>query len=637
MRNVLQAITASLLLAGECLAAAPTARPSIADFAQPPIAVGAQLSADGKLLAARSWTGDVSRILVFDATDAAKPPRVISLGKTDVTSITWAGGDRLLLRIRRYERIYDQTYPMTRLIVVDISTGESRIADPNNRGLLGGDVLYTDPEGRTALVASQDTIFDSPAVKRVDLATGKATIVEKPRPDVWDWYADSDGVVRAGLAYSERSWKLFYRDKAGEPLRVIRGKFDKNADSSVDRFTFGQSGTGTIVTNERTGRFAVYRYDFKTGTVGEPIFEDSEVDVTGVWGDRWSGDLAGIEYENDRKRFLWLDPELKKVQAKLDKALPNMVNEIVSRSRDNAKLLIYSSSASDPGTYYLLDQKTLRMNPVYAPLARIDPALLSPTTSLRYTARDGLSIPAYLTLPKGIEGKQLPLIVMPHGGPFLRDSWEYDSMVQFLASRGYGVFQPQFRGSTGYGKSFVEKGYGQWGRAMQDDLDDGLDHLVKSGVADPRRVCIVGASYGGYAALWGAIRNPERYRCAASLAGVTDLDAQLKANRKTFSATRYFREWKTIVAGEQKIDLATVSPLQQAGRLKVPVLIGHGEKDEVVPVQQGRAMVEALRRERADVTSVFYPGSGHDLEGDGDLADYLGRLEAFLSKNNPAG
>ena len=248
---------------------------------------------------------------------------------------------------------------------------------------------------------------------------------------------------------------------------------------------------------------------------------------------------------------------------------------------------------------------------IYAPLGRINPDQMSATTHPRYAARDGLGIPAYLTLPKGSAGKNLPTIVMPHGGPFVRDSWEYDAFVQFLASRGYAVFQPQFRGSTGYGKSFVEKGYGQWGRALQNDLDDGLDHLVKTGVADSKRVCIVGASYGGYAALWGAIRNPERYRCAASLAGVTDLDAQLKVNRKSFSATRYFREWKTKVAGEEKIDLATVSPLQQAGRLKVPVLIGHGEKDEVVPVRQGRALVQALQGGRADVTSVFYAKSGH--------------------------
>ncbi|WP_338505304.1 alpha/beta fold hydrolase [Sphingomonas kaistensis] len=637
MRCVLRACVLSLLFASQCLTAQPATRPSIADFAEPPVATGARLSADGKLLAARSWQGETSRILIFDAADPAKPPVAIPLGKADVTSITWAGPSRLLLRVRKYTQFQGETYPMTRLVVVDVATGQSRVGDPSNQGFLGGDVLYTDPDGRTALVASQDSIYDTPAVKRVDLATGKATIVEKPRPDVWDWYADSDGVVRAGLAYDERAWKLFYRDAAGEPLRVIKGKFEKDSDSSVDRFTFGQSGTGTIVTNERTGRFGVYRYDFKTGTVGEPIFEDPEVDVTGVWGDRWSGDVDGIEYENDRKRFLWLDPELKRIQAKIDKALPATVNEIVSRSRDESKLLIYASSASDPGAYFLLDPKTLRMSMIYAPLGRINPDQMSATTHLRYAARDGLSIPAYLTLPKGSAGKNLPTIVMPHGGPFVRDSWEYDAFVQFLASRGYAVFQPQFRGSTGYGKSFVEKGYGQWGRAMQDDLDDGLDHLIKTGVADRARVCIVGASYGGYAALWGAIRNPERYRCAASLAGVTDLDAQLKANRKSFSATRYFREWKTKVAGEEKIDLATVSPLQQAGRLRVPVLIGHGEKDEVVPVRQGRAMVQALQGGRADVTSVFYAKSEHNLEGEGDLADYLARLEAFLHKHNPAG
>jgi dipeptidyl aminopeptidase/acylaminoacyl peptidase len=542
----------------------------------------------------------------------------------------------LLLRVRSYAKIYDVPFPITRLIAVDVATGASRLLDPKSRGLLGGEVLYTDPEGQTALVVSQDSLFETPAVKRVDLATGTAVVVEKPINNVWDWYADSDGVVRAGLAYDERAWRLHYRDRAGEPLRAIKGKFDKDANASVDRFTFGQGGTGTIITNERTGRFAVYRYDFRSGIVGEPIFEDAEVDVSRVWGDSWSGTVDGVEYENDRKRFHWLDPELKKVQFKLDKALPDKVNEIVTRARDGSKLLIYSSSAADPGSYFLLDTKTSKMSPVFTPLERIDPDLMSQTTSLNYQARDGLKIPAYLTLPRGKQAKQLPLIVMPHGGPFARDSWEYDPVVQFLASRGYAVFQPQFRGSTGYGKSFVEKGYGQWGRGMQDDLDDGLDHLVKTGLADPKRVCIVGASYGGYAALWGAIRNPDRYRCAASLAGVTDLAAQFKANRKSFSATRYFRDWRTKVAGEQKIDLASVSPLQQADRLTVPVLIAHGEKDEVVPVRQGRALVDSLKRRQAEVTSVFYPKSGHDLEADGDLAAYLTRLEAFLKKNNPA-
>lgn len=627
---------AAVLWAGSLSTVATAAPPSIADFAATPIAVQPKLSADGKLLASRSYTGETSRLLIIDVDNPTAVSRNIELGKINVTGIQWAGGKRLLLTIVRNESIFGLTVPMSRLVIVDIDTGETRMGDPDNRGLLGGDVLYTDPDGTSALVASQDSIEQTPVVKRIDLATGKAVIVEKPKPNVWDWYADNQGVVRAGLAYDERAWKLYYRDAADQPLRVVKGKIDRNDDSSVERFTFGAGGTGSVITNERTGRFALYRYDFKTATIGEPIFEHPEVDIESVWGDRWSGTVEGVEYHSDRTRFHWLDPEMKKVQGQLDKALPDNVNEIRSRSRDGSRLLVQSRSASNPGTYFILDRKTKRMSPVLTPYAKIDPDIMSPTTSLSYAARDGLRIPAYLTLPTGKPNKQLPLIVMPHGGPFIRDTWEFDVFVQFLASRGYAVFQPQFRGSTGYGKSFVEKGYGQWGRAMQDDLDDGLDHLIKAGTVDPRRVCMVGASYGGYAALWGAIRNPERYRCAASIAGVTDLDAQLKANRKSFSATRYFRSWRTKVEGEQKVDLATVSPLPQAGRLRVPVFIAHGEKDTVVPVKQGHLMVDALRRQRAEVTSVFYPKSGHNLEGEGDLADYLGRLEAFLKKNNPS-
>ncbi len=222
------------------------------------------------------------------------------------------------------------------------------------------------------------------------------------------------------------------------------------------------------------------------------------------------------------------------------------------------------------------------------------------------------------------------------GAHFVRDEWTYDPLVQFLANRGYAIFQPQFRGSTGFGKEFVERGYGQWGRRMQDDLDDGLDWLVSTGKVDPKRVCIVGASYGGYAALWGAIRNPERYRCAASIAGVTDLEAQLKANRKSFSATRYFKQWRTRVKGDVGFDLKSVSPLMQAARLKVPVLIAHGENDRTVPVAQGRLMVEALTASKADVTSIIYKNGGHDFSSSEDLADFLRRLESFLAKHNPA-
>jgi dipeptidyl aminopeptidase/acylaminoacyl peptidase len=276
------------------------------------------------------------------------------------------------------------------------------------------------------------------------------------------------------------------------------------------------------------------------------------------------------------------------------------------------------------------------MHALFAPYARVTPGGLSPVTAVNYSARDGLNLPAYLTLPQGREAKNLPLIVLPHGGPFARDEWSYDPLVQFLANRGYAVLQPQFRGSTGYGKDFVSRGYGEYGRKMQDDLDDGVDWLARSGKVDPKRVCIVGMSYGGYAAMWGAVRNPERYRCAASWAGVSDLRSQLSHDRKSFSATRYFKEWRTKVAGEGKVDLAAVSPLAFAHQLKVPLFIAHGEEDETVPVTQSRKMVEALTSARANVTSAFYKDSGHDFGTAADVEDFLRRLEAFLAKHNPS-
>jgi dipeptidyl aminopeptidase/acylaminoacyl peptidase len=276
------------------------------------------------------------------------------------------------------------------------------------------------------------------------------------------------------------------------------------------------------------------------------------------------------------------------------------------------------------------------MHAVVDPYPRIDPASMSPVKPIRFTARDGLQLRGYLTLPKGRDPRNLPLVLMPHGGPFDRDKWEYDPMVQFLANRGYAVLQPEFRGSTGFGKGLVEKGYGQWGYKMQDDLDDSVDWLAHTGQIDPKRVCIVGASYGGYAALWGAIRNPERYRCAASLAGVSDLPALLRHDKKLFTAPRYYREWRTQVAGDNEANLRSVSPLAYAAKVKVPLLIGHGEEDERVPPKQSHDMVGALTKVGANVTSVFYEGEGHGFSKSADLQDWLSRLEAFLAKYNPA-
>jgi dipeptidyl aminopeptidase/acylaminoacyl peptidase len=627
------ALAASLLSPA---AAAPDSKPAVipvSRFAALPALYKPLLSPDGRRIAARKTADGETTIVILDADRPEATARGIPLGKVQIAALTWAGNQRLLLTIQSVFQLNGLELPFRRLIAIDVDSGASRVVDRRSRGMFAGDVLYTDPAGSWALVAGQDDALSYPSVKRVDLSTGDATVVEKARSDVWDWYADENGVVRAGVSYEGSRWTVWYRDKPGEKLRAIRGKFPKNDDSTVDRLIF-RGDQGWVVTNERTGRFGLYKYDVKAQSVGEAIFEHPEVDLDDVYYDGRTGDVAAVTYQDDQSRVLWLDPEMKALQAKLDRAVPDTVNLPVGWSRDQKRALVWSTSPSDPGRYFVLDRAKSQMHAVVESYPDIDAAQLAAVKPIRYQARDGLGLRGYLTLPRGRAAKNLPLIVMPHGGPFARDDWGYDPFVQFLANRGYAVLQPGFRGSTGLGKDFVAKGYGEIGKKMQDDLDDGVDWLVRSGQADPKRVCIVGFSYGGYAAMWGAIRNPERYRCAVSWAGPADLRAMIRYDRKQFTATRYFREWRKKFPSDDQLN--AVSPINYADRLRVPLLIGHGEEDGTVPPKQSRRMVEALQKAGANVTPVFYKDSEHGFASSKDLEDWLKRLEAFLARYNPA-
>jgi dipeptidyl aminopeptidase/acylaminoacyl peptidase len=264
------------------------------------------------------------------------------------------------------------------------------------------------------------------------------------------------------------------------------------------------------------------------------------------------------------------------------------------------------------------------------------PAGLAEMRPVKYRARDGLEIPAFLTLPTGRKAERLPLVIKPHGGPFgIRDHLTFDPEVQMLANRGYAVLQPNYRGSGGYGLEFLRRGEGEWGRKMQDDLDDGMDWLAGQGIIDPKRVCIAGGSYGGYAAAWGATRNPERYRCAACYAGVFDLGAQLSYDDEFLSSwsTRLFRR---SMKGSTGFNLGGVSPLQQVERLQVPVLLVHGEEDSTVPVKQSQAYHGALARHAKPHEYYTIPNEVHGFTQKGSFAFYLAKLDAFLAAHNPA-
>ncbi|MCX8477589.1 MAG: S9 family peptidase [Sphingomonas sp.] len=618
------------------------AKPPAAElFATKPFLSTLSLSPEGTRIAAVEASGASTRLVVFQSTGDDRKPHYYEFGGQSIARIEWAGPDRLLVTTAVSINFLGIQISATRLSLIDLQSHARRDLDPENKSLFGGYVLYTDPKGEWLLLAVPKSASGSPLVKRIDLATGAATVVEKARPDVWNWFADSMGVVRAGIGYDENRWTMWYRDRPEAPLAKVRSPNFKGIVGAVDTvYFFPGEDAGAIVTNAKSDRFAAYRFDFRTGEIGDVIYGHPQVDVTDIVAHPVTRKISGVSYEDERAHIAWLDPAMQAIQQRLDKAFPGADTMVIDRTIDGKRLLVWSGSGSDPGTYYLFDVPARRMEPIVKPYEKLLDVRLAPVAPIRYPARDGLSIPGYLTLPPGSSGRALPLVVMPHGGPFVRDSWRYDPYVQFLASRGYAVLQPNFRGSTGYGKYFVEQGHGQWGRKMQDDVDDGVDWLIRQGTVDPARVCIMGASYGGYVALWGVIRNPEKYRCAISLSGVSDLPGMLKHDRRMFGAPRYFRQWEKKVRGEEETDLKALSPLAQAERVTVPVFIAHGELDTNVPVEQAHKMVKALAARKgasSEVISAFYKDEGHGLDNPANFTDFLTRLEAFLTKHNPAG
>lgn len=608
-----------------------------ASFAERAVFYDPKLSPVGDRLLIHSEQSGKDLVGVFDLASGALKAIAIP-DKRAVAWYRWAGNDRVLISLESTVEWFGEDARMTRLVVYDVPTGKLRFIGDKDEGLEGDDVLYVDPTGDWLLMSLQRTIYEYPSVTRVDIGTNKMKQVVRAQQGIWEWYADDRGVVRQGIGVSGDKWYAVYRKKDGEPfLRAAKGRIgDDESDLDLVRI-FYETDDGYVLSRRKTGRYGLYKYNFATRELGDLVYDNPTNDISD-WGTKpGSSDPTAVYYTDDRERVAWLDPEMKARQEEIDGALKDRFNWIVSRNRDDSRMLVWTGSATDPGQYYLYVPDAGKMKRMGTVNETLKPKQLAPTAYVKYPARDGLEIPAYLTLPVGRPARALPLIIMPHGGPYdVRDILEFNTEVQFLANRGYAVLQPNYRGSSTYGEEFSKKGDGQWGRKMQDDLDDGMDWLAKAGTIDPKRVCIVGASYGGYAALWGATRNPERYRCGASYAGVTDLRRQL--NYQTdFLISRSRKDWRQRVQGQKEFDLDSVSPLRQVARLQVPVLLLHGDADRRVLYKQSSLYADALRK--AGKTFEFYTheDEGHGFSSAKNMKDWLDRLESFLDKYNPAG
>lgn len=610
-------------------------------FVDPGYLRGPIISPDGQRLVFRERIGKKT-FVGFRPVDGDNVTRIGLPDKHTLNWYRWAGDNRLLISITGVGTIYGVEIPITGLIAYDVVTNAATKLGNKEQGIEGDNILHVDPNGDFLLMSMQKSIFEYPGVYRIGIADNSVTQIVKPQSDIWDWLADDKGVVRMGLAYSRRATKIFYRRSNEEDFKLISkikdsASDDEKEDSLIDiqQIVSGKD-EGYVLSNKETGRFALYKFNYLTREIGELVYAHPENDVTGFTLTDDGTALESIRYTDSRDRILWFDPVYKKRQEALDKALPGQEAWMQTRSRDGSKMIVYTTSSTDPGGYSLYEPKARKLHRFAAVNDMLEGAPFAETQYVNYSARDGLKIPAYLTLPVGREPKRLPLIILPHGGPYgVRDTLDYHTEVQFLANRGYAVLQPNYRGSDSYGEEFYKRGEGQIGRAMQDDLDDGMDWLVKDGIVDPARVCIVGSSYGGYAAMWGVIRNPERYRCAASFAGVTDFKAQIKYDGKSLKS-RYAREWRDTVRGAEDFDLDTVSPAKNAARLTRPLLLTHGDEDSNVPYSQFKKMIDALKKAKKPVESHTYEGEGHGFADSANEKDWLDRLEAFLNKHNPA-
>lgn len=383
-------------------------------------------------------------------------------------------------------------------------------------------------------------------------------------------------------------------------------------------------------------RYALFKMSLTDGKLGDALFEHELVDVLGVIKDPHTGAVVGARYVLNGSEQIFFENDLQGVLLAIKKAMPNKSVYLTSWSRDRKKFVIFAEGEQDPGTYFMLDLGTQRLSTVGSRHDKLEKEDVAKVTPFFFKTRDDWSIHAFLTVPPGKEAKNLPLVVMPHGGPASRDSTGFDYWAQFMASRGYGVLQVNFRGSTGYGDRFENAGNREWGGKMQDDVTDAIKHMIKEGIADPAKICIVGASYGGYAALAGAAFTPELYKCAASVAGVSDL-----AVMQAWEQRRYGSESSTVAywhrsIGDPKDDADLIrsrSPRHAADKITADILLVHGTDDTVVAFEQSEMMAEALKAAGKPFTFVELKKEDHWASKPKTRIEMLKALETFLAKH----
>ena len=591
------------------------------DFFRNPEQSGFQLSPNGEYISfMKPWE---RRMNIFvQKIGAEEAVRVTSATERDIPAYFWSGNDRI---VYLQDRGGDENY---RLYAVSSDGTESRELTPfeNTRVTIVDSLEEQDDFLLIGMNRRDQRLFD---VYRLNLATGDLTLLEENPGDIAGWMTDHDGKLRVAVRSDGVNTSLLYRDKEDEPFRNILTTDFRESVSPLF-FTFDNKKL-YVASNLGRDKSAIFVFDPQTVEHEELLFEHPDVDVSSLFRSRKRKVITGTGFTTDRFRYHFFDEQRAALQKELEERLPDDEVVVASMSRDETKVLVYAGSDRTRGTNYFFDRETKD----FRKLAELAPWLpkerMAPMKHVSYTSRDGLTIHGYLTLPLGKEPKNLPVVIHPHGGPWVRDGWGFDPQVQFLANRGLAVLQMNFRGSTGYGRAFWEAGFKEWGRSMQDDVSDGVLWLINQGIADPKRVGIYGASYGGYAVLAGLAFTPDLYACGVDYVGVSNIFTLLETIPPYWELGRQMLYEQIGDPEKDKELLKAASPVFHADRITAPLFVAQGANDPRVKKAESDQIVEALRSRGIEVEYMVKENEGHGFRNEENRFDFYRAMERFLA------
>lgn len=602
----------------------------------------ADLSPDGrKVVYIEPGPGAISVAYVADV-ETGKAEPFFKAGGTQ--SLRWCGfvtDTRLICRYSEMTRRDGILVPFGRLVAINSDGSQMKELgqqaswyDERIRQYDGNIVDWLPGEGGSVLMSRQyipeagrgDTRLarteDGVGVDQVDTVTLKSKPVEKPRKDVSEYMSDGRGNVRLLIVPSVSTTgelsgrtRIDYRTAGSREWRPLLAY---DADDVVP-LAVDATSDSLYALKKLDGRQALYRIRLTAPAATQLVVSHPRVDIDDVIRSASGQQVIGYSYVEDKRETVYFEPEHKALAASLSKALPGLpLIRFVGGNQDGTRSLFFAGSDSDPGRYYLFDRTTKRLNELFLARPQLEKRELAPVKAVSVKVADGTQVPAYLTLPPGKAAKNLPSVVLPHGGPSSRDEWGFDWLAQFLAARGYAVIQPNYRGSAGFGDNWlIENGFKSW-RTSVGDITDSLRWLVSQGIADPERLAAVGWSYGGYAALQAATMDPALFKAVAAIAPVTDLSL-LKQEKQYYNSAQLVADF--VGSGPH---IAEGSPLRHAQAIRAPVLLAHGDMDLNVGINHSLKMESALRSAGTPIELLRYKDLDHQLD------DSIARSELLL-------